>query len=43
MADMTDANDVEGSEGLMVGFIGCHAKGKYLEKDFCRKVAGRAR
>jgi hypothetical protein len=39
MTDMADANNVECSEGLIVGLIRCDAEGKYLQKNFCRKAA----
>jgi hypothetical protein len=42
MTYMTDANDVKCGEGLDVGLIRRGAKGKYLQKNFCGKTAGRA-
>lgn len=41
MTHMADANNVECGEGL-VGLIRRDAEGKYLQKNFCGKAAGRA-
>jgi len=41
MTHMTDANDVKCGEGL-VGLIRRDGEGKYLQKNFCGKAAGRA-
>jgi hypothetical protein len=43
MAHMTDANDVECSERLIVGLVGRNAEGKYFQKNLSGKAASGAR